>query len=37
MIQHEIHDFLAKYEKTYLDYIKVADIKYIRIVNGKFP
>ena len=35
-VHNEIEESSAKYEKTYLDYIKSADVKTIRNVNGRF-
>ena len=36
LLHNEIEESSAKYEKTYLDYIKHADVKIIRQVNTKF-
>lgn len=36
LLHNEIEESSAKYEKTYLDYIKHADVKTIRQVNNKF-
>ena len=35
-VRNEIEESSAKYEKTYLDYIKHADVKTIRKVNAEF-
>ena len=35
-VRNEIEESTAKYEKTYLDYIKHADVKIIRQVNANF-
>lgn len=37
IISAEISEYSAKYEKTYLDYIKAAKIDILRNVNNKFP
>jgi hypothetical protein len=36
LLQDEIQESAAKYEKTYLDYVKHTDVKTIRAVNLKF-
>ena len=36
LVRNEIEESSAKYEKTYLDYIKHADVKTIRQVNARF-
>lgn len=36
LMQRQINDYAASYEKAYLDFIKNTDVKTIRLVNQRF-